>query len=114
MAGLSEQAQHEMLLDAIEDAEAGPAMLADLTNAWSRGELGALEQLIVRDVRDEYPELFDVLFRQRNLAWAEMLSAEMDGAGVDFVAVGAGHLVGEEGLVELMRARGYDVERVTP
>jgi uncharacterized protein YbaP (TraB family) len=112
MAGLSEQAQHEMLLDAIEDAEAGPAMLADLTNAWSRGELGALEQLIVRDVHDEYPELFDVLFRQRNLAWAEMLSAEMDGAGVDFVAVGAGHLVGEEGLVELMRARGYDVERV--
>jgi hypothetical protein len=112
MAGLSEQAQREMLLDAIEDAEAGPAVLADLTNAWSRGDLDALEQLIVRDVHDEYPELFDVLFRQRNLAWVEVLSAEMEGAGVDFVAVGAGHLVGEDGLVAMMRARGFDVERV--
>jgi uncharacterized protein len=41
-----------------------------------------------------------------------VLVREMQGSGVDFVAVGAGHLLGEDGLVEQMSARGYTVERV--
>jgi uncharacterized protein YbaP (TraB family) len=53
-----------------------------------------------------------VLFTQRNETWVVTLMQELDGAGVDFVAVGAAHLLGEGGLVELLRARGVTVERV--
>jgi uncharacterized protein YbaP (TraB family) len=63
-------------------------------------------------MREEYPELYDGLFARRNAAWIEMLLNELDGAGVDFVAVGAGHLLGEDGLVAQLRARGVRVERV--
>jgi uncharacterized protein YbaP (TraB family) len=42
----------------------------------------------------------------------EELTREMEGSGVDFVAVGAGHVIGRDGLAAQFRARGYRVERV--
>jgi hypothetical protein len=49
---------------------------------------------------------------RRNEAWVETLLRELEGSGTDFVAVGAGHLLGAEGLVERLRAQGVRVERV--
>jgi len=36
----------------------------------------------------------------------------MKGSGTDFIAVGAGHLVGEDGVPAMLKARGYDVKRL--
>jgi uncharacterized protein YbaP (TraB family) len=58
--------------------------------------------------------MYETLFVQRNAAWMDTLMAELEGSGVDFVAVGAGHLLGEHGLVAQLRARGVRVERVSP
>ena len=109
---LSEEAQREMLVQAIEEAEDGVAMINDMTAAWERGDVEALERLVITDTRTDYPEMYDAIFVQRNNAWMTTLVAELEGSGVDFVAVGAGHLLGSEGLVEQFRARGVTVERV--
>lgn len=114
IAGLSADAQHEMLLDAINESEAGAAELEELSGAWESGDTATLQRVVVDEMRDNYPELYEVLFRRRNAAWMEVLMHELEGAGVDFVAVGAGHIVGEEGLVAQLRARGVSVERVAP
>jgi uncharacterized protein YbaP (TraB family) len=114
IAGLSDDAQHEMLLEAIDEAEDGPALLEEVSAAWERGDVDVIERTVVADTRDNYPELYEVLFKRRNAVWIDVLTAELGGEGMDFVAVGAGHLVGEDGLVALLRARGYRVERVRP
>lgn len=112
MANLSDEAQRQMLLDAIDESEGGPAQIESMISAWSRGDVSALARLVVTDTRKNYPELYDVLFVRRNNRWMDVLMAELDGAGVDFVAVGAGHVVGDDGLVAQLRARGVRVERV--
>jgi uncharacterized protein YbaP (TraB family) len=112
MAGLSDEAQRQMLLDAIDEAGKGTAEFDRLSAAWARGDLGAIETMVVDDTRREYPELYEALIAQRNRAWIDVLMREMDGAGVDFVAVGAGHIVGDDGLVAQLRAHGIHVERV--
>jgi len=111
-SGLDEETQREFLREAIDEAEQGPAMIGDMTRAWERGDLDTLERVVVEDTRREYPDVYEALFVRRNDAWMEVLVREMQGSGVDFVAVGAGHLLGEDGLVAQMRARGYPVERV--
>jgi uncharacterized protein len=111
-AGLDDDTQRAFLREAIDEAEEGPAMLNDMTAAWERGDLDTLERLVVEDTREEYPDVYQALFVSRNNAWMDVLVRELNGAGVDFVAVGAGHLLGPDGLVEQMRARGYRVERV--
>jgi uncharacterized protein YbaP (TraB family) len=113
LAHLSPKLQRQMLLEAIDEAEQGPAGLAQMTAAWERGDIDALQRTVVDETRNEYPELYDVLFRRRNTAWVQVIMRELDGAGVAFVAVGAGHLLGPDGLVAQLRARGVRVERVS-
>ncbi len=112
MAGLNDEVQRQMLLEAIEAAEKGGAQMDVMATAWETGDLATLERLAVTDLRDGYPEFYSLLLADRNDAWVEVLVAELQGAGVDFIAVGAGHLLGEDGLVAQLRARGYAVERL--
>ena len=112
LAGLSPELQRQMLLESIDEANEGPQMMTEMTRAWERADLGALEREVVADTRDQYPQLYDVLFKQRNAAWLQVLSREMQGSGTAFVAVGAGHLLGRDGLVAQLRARGFNVQRV--
>jgi uncharacterized protein len=114
LANLSPDLQRQMVLDTVDEADEGAQLIADMTRAWERGDERRLQHLVVDETREEYPELYNVLFKQRNAAWIETLQHELQGSGVDFVAVGAGHLLGPDGLVEQLRARGIRVQRVRP
>lgn len=114
LANLGEDVQRQMLVETLTQAEPGAMQADEMTTAWERGDMEALERLVVDDTRDEYPEVYQVLFVQRNNAWIDTLMTELQGSGVDFVAVGAGHMLGADGLVEQLRARGVSVERVSP
>ena len=111
-ANLSADVQREMLQEAISESENFPAMISEMSTAWERGDDRALEHAVVDETRTEYPEMYQMLFLDRNNAWMNELTREMEGSGVDFIAVGAGHIIGRDGLVAQFRARGYRVERV--
>jgi uncharacterized protein YbaP (TraB family) len=112
LSGMSEGAQRQMLLDALASGDNVVEDFGRLSDAWERGDTRLLERYVIDDLKAQYPDLYATIFRARNAAWVEALDHEMQGAGIDFVAVGAGHLLGEDGLVAQLRARGYSVERV--
>lgn len=111
-ANLSPEVQREMLREAIAESENVAGMIGEMSAAWESGDDRALRRAVIDDTREEYPELYQLLFVDRNNAWMTELTREMEGSGVDFVAVGAGHIVGPDGLVAQFRARGYRVQRV--
>ncbi|MGB0513993.1 MAG: TraB/GumN family protein [Wenzhouxiangellaceae bacterium] len=113
LADLPEQVQVAMLESALGEIEAFAKEMRTLAQDWSRGNIDGMETLLVEEMATEYPELYDAVFRQRNLRWVEIIEAELNGAGTDFIAVGAGHLVGDDSVIQLLRARGWTVERVT-
>lgn len=113
LATLSPRLQHQMLLEAIDEAAQGPSEIAEMTRAWERGDTAALQRSVVDETRREYPELYQVLFVRRNAAWLPMIERELAGTNTEFIAVGAGHLLGPDGLIAQLRARGLQVERVT-
>lgn len=112
LAGLSEDVQRQMLLEALDEAESGTGPIETMAAAWESGDLATLERMVVTEMRAEYPDFYQVLLVDRNNAWVEVLVRELDSTGVDFVAVGAGHMLGEDGVVAQLRRRGYTVERV--
>ncbi|GIK50525.1 MAG: TraB/GumN family protein [Hyphomonadaceae bacterium] len=112
LAGFSEEVQREMVLQTLDEVEAGGALMDAMAAAWETGDLATLERLVVSDMKAEYPDFYRGLLADRNDAWVEVLDRELQGAGVDFVAVGAAHMLGEDGVIAQLRALGYSVERV--
>jgi uncharacterized protein len=54
----------------------------------------------------------ELLLTNRNRAWAEWIAARLDKPGVVFMAVGAGHLAGEQSVQAQLAARGIASSRV--
>jgi uncharacterized protein YbaP (TraB family) len=88
------------------------AKLEALREAWLSGDQARLGALIV-DARQGRDAGFDEVIRTgRNRAWASAIEAKLAGAGTSFVAVGAGHMIGPESLLDELVARGVRVERL--
>lgn len=97
------------LLEVVEDPKKPVEEMAQLTRAYEAGELKAVESYLFDDERmRSYPDFYDKVFYRRNRNWMPALerSLQRDQA---FVAVGLGHLLGDRGLLALLRQRGWRV-----
>ena len=123
-ASLPEVAEVRYLTDVIRERSPPQALAStpaptpgpspeDLEQAWMDGDLARLGPALVGGMKSDNPGLYDALLKRRNVAWADTLTKELaQGSGVELVNVGALHLVGDDGLPALLKARGFKVERV--
>ena len=111
--GMDLQEQVQMLGDALSGDDGG-AQLDRLHDAWRAGDADALWNGMALDMRREFPALYQRINVDRNDAWVPKIEARLKEHASDdtLVVVGALHLLGEDGVVEKLRARGYRVERV--
>ncbi|MDX2233009.1 MAG: TraB/GumN family protein [Hyphomonadaceae bacterium] len=114
LAGFDDALQIQMLEDTLDEVQRGPALMTAMETAWETGDDVTLARDMVAPMQTDYPALYDVILKQRNAAWVTVLARELEGSGVDFVAVGAAHLVGPDSVQAMLEARGFTVERVTP
>lgn len=77
---------------------------------WLEGDADALALLMNKGLTD--PQLADALLYERNANWAEWIDTRLDTPGTVFLAVGAGHLAGEQSVQDYLVARGFVVTRV--
>lgn len=108
---LAPDTQNAFLMQTLEEIDDAEQQIDDLMSAWESGELDSLEETLMADF-DDYPELHDRIITDRNRDWVEKITDYLENGEQDyFVVVGALHMVGEEGVVELLRDAGHTVER---
>lgn len=112
--GYSLQRQAQLLMCTLRNIDSEVESLKKLTNAYMRQDLN--EMLRISEERkgndcDPTPAEEDAMIYNRNRTWAEKLPTIMKAAPT-FVAVGALHLPGEKGLLNLLKKQGYTVEAV--
>ena len=102
--------QIAFLNQTLKDLEIVNQLAADLVKFWKTGNANDLHELLFRSFKD-YPDIHDRLLIQRNKKWVEAIEAIMqENKNVLFV-VGAGHLVGPQSVVDLLKKRGYKVKQ---
>ena len=109
-APMSEQAA--MLTDALAPFAEVKQKINDMHDAWRSGDVERLAAMVNAEMAEKTPHSYRLLGRDRNLKWLPQLRGLLDEGGTHLVIVGAMHLLGEDGLVELLRQRGVKVERV--
>lgn len=108
---LDDATQRALLVRAAAGADKAPAEVANMTAAWRRGDVAALERIVNEDV-DAVPAARKALIADRNRRWSAWAARRMDRPGTVLMAVGAGHMVGDDGVPALLAAKGFEVRRV--
>ena len=112
LADLSEPDQLRFLNASLRQIEEEGDSLAALDAAWARGDVAALDALLRAQLHEAGEAPYAAIITRRNAAWTEAIAQRLDGSGRIFYAVGSAHLIGEGGVVALLRARGINVERL--
>lgn len=113
---MPEGEQRAMLAATVREAEGtGPddarAAMEALAEAWRLGDMNRISAETHLGLLAD-PALREDLYVRRNHAWAEVVARLLASGARPFVAVGAAHMAGEQGLPELLRERGFTVARV--
>lgn len=113
LAGISEEGQIEMLRATLRDLDKGPAQMDALAEAWATGNVDAIETLMIDEMKAQQPDAYEAMLTRRNANWVKQIKEILAGSGTSFIAVGAGHLAGDDSVQSMLAADGIVAERVT-
>jgi uncharacterized protein YbaP (TraB family) len=107
----NDQESELYLVSTISGLPAYAVMVGRLVDAWKNGDVGLLDQLLNQDKRSD-PTTHDVLFSKRNSKWMPEIERFAHESGNYLIIVGAGHLVGDDGVVAQLKRAGYSVQQL--
>ena len=102
--------QEKMLADTLKNLDTEKANVNKLADAWQAGDLLAVEQIVLQEIKQD-PLMYQRLLVERNRNWLPKLDALFARRGHAFVVVGAAHLIGPDGLLAMLKAKGYSIEQ---
>lgn len=103
------QKQIDWLLKSMHEKAEYKALFEQMVVAYKAQDINKLNQITMDD--EEMKEFADILFFQRNKNWISGIESQAK-AQTCFIAVGAGHLGGEGGLIDLLKKQGFKVKPV--
>ena len=112
--GTTLERQKQQLLCMVDNDGYYALQMKELSAAYFAQDMQALLEITdekMGNLCDSTPQEEEALIYGRNAAWVEKMPAMMGEASTLFV-VGAAHLPGEKGVLELLKAKGYTVEAV--
>jgi uncharacterized protein YbaP (TraB family) len=111
MDQLSANDQESMLRQSLREMDLLDKGLDQIVRSWAEGDVPALEKLLL-DAMREYPAVHQKIIVDRNRRWLPEIERLITQGENALVVVGAAHLVGKEGVIELLKARGYTLEQM--
>lgn len=106
--------QADGLDEFLDDPMKAAKQMQDMHDWWRAGDIEKLDGEMRVEMAAKTPSMYALLNVSRNDAWLPLVDQRLTGSTGDdtLVVVGSLHLLGQDGLVEKLRAKGYQVERI--
>jgi len=108
---MTPEQQDRLLADTLKELDREKESVGRLATAWKNGDTATIEQIMLKDLKDD-PAMYQRLLVDRNRNWLPRIEALFARQGRAFVVVGAAHIVGPNGLLQMLKAKGYAVEQL--
>lgn len=105
------QTQIEFLQKTLQEAAESEKTMDEMLAAWESGNEEQLQNLLAEGF-EGFPQLQDKLLDARNKKWIPQILEMLNSEKTHFIIVGAGHLVGEEGVIRLLKKNGCEVKKL--
>ena len=112
LAGMGAGHENEMVLSSIEELEDLPELFETMLSAWKSGNLEAIDQTMLTDMREEFPSVYEALIVDRNRKWLPAIGEMLKSEPTELVLVGAAHLAGTDGLLAALDRQGFGIEQI--
>ena len=110
----SDDDQELFLLYTLKDINVLGRELDKLMEAWTSGDTKSMESIISKSITEDRKMslIYEKIIYERNRNMAVRIEELLKTKETHFVIVGAGHLIGNKGIIEILRGKGYDVEQL--
>lgn len=112
IAGMSEEAQIAYLNNYVRNGDQIVPRLDQTVAAWLKGDVAEFGRLNRLDTHDVHEDIHRAALIVRNADWTDQIETMMRGSGTAFVAVGSAHLMDQDSVIDMLKARGFTVERL--
>jgi uncharacterized protein YbaP (TraB family) len=103
--------EQEQMLVSSTSLDSATAGLVSIKDAWLAGNTVKLDSLL-NVSKVETPTIYTKIVVERNKSWIPKIDAMLQGTDDVLVVVGAAHLVGKDGVIEMLKAKGYTIEQL--
>jgi len=110
-AKMSDKLGEQFLVSTLDEQADDSQSPEGLLRMWRNGDLAELEK-ITRDMKVHQPQAYARLLADRNRAWMPKLEKILASDSTQLIIVGAAHSAGPDGLLALLKARGYDIHAI--
>lgn len=111
ITNIGEGNESEFVLYGLQDLDKINEFYDELIQAWETGDLEATEHLFIKDMK-KFPEFYEEFLKSRNENWLPQIETMLKDKPTEYVLVGFAHMAGEDGVVELLKAKGYKVTQL--
>lgn len=111
---LSDKDQEWMLLSTLNDLKTLKDKVEKIVKAWTSGDPNEMEAVLTEGIKEDkgLTSVYEKLLYERNEDMITKIEGYLKTKETHFVVVGAGHLVGDRGIIKKLKVKGYQVEQM--
>lgn len=102
----------ELIEYTLRDINQLAQQLAAIKNAWKAGDNDELKKVALTPWKTGFPELYNTMLVKRNNKWLPKIEEMLQTKEIEFVMFGALHMVGDDGVLKLLKDRGYTIQKL--
>jgi len=111
LLSMDENLGSDQIIESIDEFKQIESEMEKCLSVWRKGDEAGMEELFIKDLKS-YKKLYQTLIVDRNNKWMTDITGFLNGSVNTMLIVGTAHLAGPDGLVNLLRKRGYKVVKV--